>query len=717
MTDSTRMDVVARGLDLTTAILKSRSELIKIAIDTTTSLSTSASDILHWIAHERISKTDYVYAMFPAEDFAMPNKNGLAVLETAKKYLEELQPRYGLAAKSNVGVLFSPSGALGQKIIPDKHLQWMVTTQASLIAEHDQKYAVDTFCALLARRGLADNPSAVAVITPRIRPVISKVVSSIHLHTTNMGYNPMPLPEGLAKLSKHHIAAKELALAIEKLKLNEEYDMVMEMEGCVVDLIAWVFHHWGGRLVVAVNSKKVVDEDFGNTTAELMIMITDSQRPLVQNSEGKRYRIVRRVGSKFPPQVAKGPPIHAGPVHLNAENSGSSRSPLYEIRNPHRTSVDLNSLEKKEAEKQARRIVRSIMNLPVTPETPARKWLGFSVNPKSQVKYSWWLKRTPGILQKNRGEDEKWEPRLLFDPHQRAAPEAVVECESRLYTVGEIASWYPEILAGLQSSHERCSCDSCMVPGSNNEKVMLQRLNNLKMDPGCFLILMYAEIMLHIGHALAEAAGAHDISNLHAQKTAIQLSEITASFLGQIAERGSIYWETWFRLAVTAITGLRMNLASSQHGDTHTRETLNRGELVFCVVGGMTVLPKWANSLTIHSELEGSWSVLREEGCIKGLESETALVETDGSIASDSSNWGDPFKLPPKANVTGGKDSSNSKIKMQCAFFRPQALETCSRSAPLSGPNLHCGPLTPAKSTTPPALQRDSSVAMKRRRR
>ncbi|KAK0710567.1 hypothetical protein B0T21DRAFT_274062, partial [Apiosordaria backusii] len=235
-----KMDVAARGMDLTNTAFKS--PLLQVAVSV-------GSELCDWLTHERIPRKDYLMAMGPAEGFAQPNRNGLQVLEAAQRCSEEVTSKFGK--------FFSSSGALGRRIIPDEYLpfwefepssSWMVTTQTSILADHDEDYATQTFCNLLARRDTA--PNARSLRYRLIYPVISKVVSSIHLHTTNMGYDSMPLPEGLINLPKYRIGPNDLALAIESLKENDTHDMVLEMDGCIPVLIGWVYHHWGGHLVI-----------------------------------------------------------------------------------------------------------------------------------------------------------------------------------------------------------------------------------------------------------------------------------------------------------------------------------------------------------------------------------------------------------------------------------------------------------------------------------
>lgn len=349
----------------------------------------------------------------------------------------------------------------------------------------------------------------------------------------------------------------------------------------------------------------------------------------------------------------RGDPIHSGLTspEIRVNDQPSCRSSLYDIKNPFQTlHCTLNVKELREAEINAQDIVRSIVDLPVTPMT---KKLGFNVDEKSTVSYRWWLKKSPTILLKNLQKRSIQRTRLLFDGEKR--PWAG-NPEDAKYTAGQIARQYPEILAGLQMTFERCDC------GCNREELMDILDRNL--DSGCLVSVMFLQMMLHIAHAMAEAAGAQDISNLQGRSTAIQLSVATANFLGTIAHHGSIYWATWFRLAASAITGLPHNF--SQEDDESELLRKNNGRILLWLAGSMTVVPAWIG-FDSALQLEGSWSVQQVNGCVEGLQAETAVVEAQPAMDSANDLERADERLPPRVTVSGGEDRIETRI--QVAFF------------------------------------------------
>jgi hypothetical protein len=141
---------------------------------------------------------------------------------------------------------------------------------------------------------------------------------------------------------------------------------------------------------------------------------------------------------------------------------------------------------------------------------------------------------------------------------------------------------------------------------------------------GCRQILMAAQVLLYIAHALAEAAGAEDVSNMRGADSAKDLMDATMELLGTIATDGYITWTLWFRLAASAITGLRQDVWAKRH--PWDANQLTGGEPMFVVSGSMTVAPQWFD-LNQALNLRHSWGVKILTGTVYGVTDEMALVE------------------------------------------------------------------------------------------
>jgi hypothetical protein len=186
----------------------------------------------------------------------------------------------------------------------------------------------------------------------------------------------------------------------------------------------------------------------------------------------------------------------------------------------------------------------------------------------------------------------------------------------------KIAKWYPEIYAALQLVYDRCEC-GCRYNGLGNTL-------NEELDAGCLLALMFSEIMLNIAHAMAEAAGASNASNLQGVSTATNISEAAVALLGSIAQDAEILWDTWFRLAASVITGLLYDMGSEETFDVG-------GGMFLWVAGSMAIVPEWS-TMDSNIRLQGSWGVQQLTGSLQGLEAETAAIESQYSSTATSSD-------------------------------------------------------------------------------
>jgi hypothetical protein len=640
--------VAARGIDLTSSVLKSSNlDLVSLVAHASTS---AADEIVKWLSRERISDEAFVYSMSMGQNLAQPNTNGLEILDGLERTSSRL---YGLR-------LIMP-GALGRTIVYDEQLRWIGTTEVVILKYHPPTYAVEALCNLFASTNLKEDDPRIPAVKARIRPVISKMVDSLHLHTVNIGQRTQPLPACIEALPKHYLADFSLSGAIRRLASMADGDVIVQMNCCIVELVDWIFHHWIGKLIICINNEIAYDKQLGDSEQTLTMLIENkctADTNCHEDTHIRKFEIGKRLrsSSQFTGRVYQG----ITDPGIGSMNESSYRSSLYDIRNPFRSRhCYLNLKEQKAAEKVAQDIVRSIIELPVS---PINTWLGFKVDKKSTFKYRWWLKKTPTILQKNlsttngkeasslRASTENWSAgpssRLLFDEARQPQKDGGdKEDDDVEYTTGQIAKWYPKIYSGLELVFERCEC-GC---NSNALRDNLER----ELDSGCLLALMFAEMMLHIAHAMAEAAGASDASNLQGVNTANSLPEAVVAFIGSIAHYGEIFWDTWFRLAASVITGLPYDMASERTVDVG-------GGIFLWVAGSMTIVPMW---FTLDSEirLQGSWGVQQMTGSVQGLEAETAVIESQLSSTATSTD------IPPQVSTSGGEDTDS--VQIETAIF------------------------------------------------
>ncbi|RSL81937.1 hypothetical protein CEP52_017084 [Fusarium oligoseptatum] len=630
-----RLDLAARTIDLSSTIARCpASDLVRFVVQES---AKAGIEIIEWLARERIPKDAFCNTMCLAENLAQPNRYGLEIVRGMNKASDVL---------FNMKLIMP--GAIGRHIVYDKPLRWLATTEATLLKYHDSKYAVEAFSALFTQISAKGNSSRTTIIRDRIQPVIFKVVDSIHLHTVNMGCEVRPLPPFLAALKMHKISPKAFAEAIMALTKSPGDSLVLEMDRFLVELVDWALNHWDGQLLVAIDNRIGFSERLGDEDRVLAVMISKKGTKEAMGDEHDliSFRIARFIDQNtFPPQPSEPGFTHKGfnDPRLQQNDHPAYRSALYDIKNPLETlNCTLNSTERKRAETQAQIIVRSIVELPVR---PAAEELAFQIDAKSLTPYRWWLKKFPTILQKNL-QKTKEEPRILYEAGNDSAPR-------------HVAFSYPEIMTGLELAFERCQC------GCN--KSPLKKTLGTKLDSGCLLSVMFLEMMLHVAHAMAEAAGAQDISNLRGARTAIELGDAADKFLSIIATSGVIRWATWFRLVASAITGLPHNFAEeADEPITGYNGITNKRELLLWVAGGITVAPCW---LGYDSELalQGSWGVRQATGyVVEGISAEKAVIQASASMESaDTPQL--VYDLPSVVTASGGQDLTDVEIRL--AFF------------------------------------------------
>lgn len=252
-----RIGLAAQSINLASTVLKSSNlDLVALVAHASTN---AADEVVKWLSRERISEDAFVYAMSLAQNLAQPNTHGLRVLDGLEATSSRL---YGLR-------LIMP-GALGRTIVYDKQLRWIGTTEAVMLKYHPPVYAVEALCDLFARANMKENDSRIPAVKARIRPVVSKMVDSLHLHTVNMGQGTQPLPACLESLPKHYLADFSLSDAISTLAGMGNSSIMVQMDCCIVDIVDWIYHHWTGSLTISLDNQIVYEEQMGKSEHSLL---------------------------------------------------------------------------------------------------------------------------------------------------------------------------------------------------------------------------------------------------------------------------------------------------------------------------------------------------------------------------------------------------------------------------------------------------------------
>lgn len=597
------LDLSARSIDLVSVVAKSSG-----------SLASAGTELIKWLAREGIPDEAFLFAMTKAQDFADPNPNGAVVLKQLNVVASRL---YGLQ-------LVMP-GALGRIILADNRLRWIATTEAVILKYHDMAYTIQVLCSLFLARTRIPYDGSQLIYSTRLQPVVTKMVTSIGLHAINMGNGVGPLPDSLEALPKHYLTPQTFAESVQTIQGISQSDILVQVECCAIDLLSWIYHHWIGTLSVSGENTIIFHEPVGESSLNLTFMITNPNRP--DGNVGSIW-----IGTYQESSFKASQPVYEGSLGSTPDffNYSGYRSQLYEFRNPFtlaRVSLGLNNKETRAARISAQDIVRSILELPVGPADHGK--LRLIIKKSAETKFRWWLARTPALLQENLS-DSKTPTRPLFTADDGRKSKRNIQ-----YDLISLVHWYPEIADATKTAAERCEC------GCQHKMTEL--------DEGCLQAVTIAEVLMIVGHSMADAAGAADVSNFRGSESARSLLDATMNFLGRIVCDGEITWETWFRLAAAAITGTPGDLAREE------RISDNSGELLCWTAGSMSLVPKWFE-LDKELNLAHSWAIRTLNGRIIGVDEEQAIVETQ---ASTNGSFFDP---PEQRYVSGGSDSQEVSV-------------------------------------------------------
>jgi hypothetical protein len=203
------LDVVARGIDLTTALIEASSSPNKII--------NLAIELGHWLGRERLNR-------YQLEDFMQKSRGLVQSNDQAERFYEEVLE--GEKAHPIGNLSLKQSGSLGRLMVRDPWLSWIVSTTACLFECHREDYVSETLCMILlqgsmppgtalTRRELQRHPSRI-----QLKSVADKLVLSVWFNVVNSGSYSIPLPDELMKICPrgHNCESEDLATIINALR-------------------------------------------------------------------------------------------------------------------------------------------------------------------------------------------------------------------------------------------------------------------------------------------------------------------------------------------------------------------------------------------------------------------------------------------------------------------------------------------------------------------
>lgn len=596
---STSLDVVARSLDLVKVIAEASGPL--------------AAELFEWVGRQRLSKSEVQWTLEICQSVALPNDEGMTVLDA-------MAGRIAKPSSFREIELIMPN-SLGRSVMADPRLTWLATSVAVLLKDQNLTYTWLTLSELLVHSKLSEGDPLTSLYMMRVRNVVTKMVDSIAMNSVNLGPGAnqtlglermRTLPQQLEHLPKHTIQPEQLGRSICAILKADASELIVQMDYCVSDLIAWLYYHWHGTLMVYIGNKTIFEQVVGGLGRILRLTVTNPhcQQGCPEDGHEGTIRVAsyKDFDTDYPDSWGARCRFKTN-SSWDGAHSGSYPSELYDIRNPFcRPYLKPNAKESIQARRSAQEIVYALINQRVRATDST---LSLRLDHTSDQTFRWWLTMAPTILQLNldhtSGPTKNKPIRPLYTPE-----DVMIECaDSDLAShtssidVEDVIEHYPELTDAMECAGTRCEC-GCR--GCRNTK------------DGCLQTVILGETIILVGHALAEAAGATGVSNLADGPAGPKsIFDATIRLLDTIACQGIILWGDWFRLVAAVITGIPSSLGVRQG-------LSDSGEVFGCTYGAISLFPAWF-SVRDNVSLESSWSIRQFIGSPVGAISERAFYK------------------------------------------------------------------------------------------
>lgn len=561
------MDVSARGIDListTAQLLNSPNGAIQIA-----------SNFVYWLGRERIGKDELEYCLVRARSLVHPNLAGMGFCTEVIK---------DLALNHVRGALWSiKSGCLGRTLLKDHGLSWITTTITSLYQFHDEKFITYAVTMLIVRmceeregttRASKTNPWTDPTCL-QIMPVISKISSSVWLNIVNTQYSTLPLPEELRSVCPigHHLDSDDIVEAIARLKSpRRSQHVIIQSRFILFNLSLWLLYHFDGMFRVVVNNKIIYEKAQGAEKQEIELRVDHRCR-----GDGTCENARQSNDFKMIDHIAD----HWEDFFMGTSTSSSScgshpraRRKLYELK-PFQAAQALDS----RIRAVAADLTRWLCSLRVS---ISRSTVGivYDVDLKrqgapdhSRVMVADLLKRSPSILQASWASKvgDRWTPESaqdIWSPKGFAEAADSLRSGPNLFENTDITQTarssliqkcYPSLADLVQTAAQQCSCVRCQ-----------QSRDAANLQSGCLKMYAYSAVLRFVGHSIADAFGADDLSGAEETSQLESTLDVYAveRILLDVATKLRIVWQKWFEVAASVFLGRHYhNLGVRRHAN------------------------------------------------------------------------------------------------------------------------------------------------------
>jgi hypothetical protein len=630
------LELIARGLDLAARTLDITASLTN-AISSKDSLFRLPLEIGQWLGREKLDAYELENCLKQARGKFFPNDGGLASFEAV-----------GAAQTQQIGkLIIQPSGSLGRLMVRDPDLHWMISTVICLFQCHNESFVSETLVAAILRSNATDSDtSTLPHISYRpaqilIQPVVQKLVSSIWFNVVNAQSHSIPLPDAIRSVCDkgHYLDSDDIGVVICALQKRQNRRVILRSDGLLLNVVIWILMHYHGLLTITVDSKIIHKARLGNMLGELEMRVKSncSLSGACPRGAKETYRILEEIQGEFE-QFFSGcssdrPDSPPRPV---------TRQPLYQTHNRHHQySIMGSSGIRTLVQGTAQSMMRWMLGIRVSSNSagPEGSNLGFTalLKPPADVKPGFTvgdiLHRVPALVNLNWGNTPAG-PVVFSFPE---APLSITEMP--IYpdifdmpidhgdsVFDKMIRHFPILLDLMAKIRPHCSCITCPIGFVlGKEPPLISATSNNPRKQGCLQWTAAEDVLLLLAQGIADAFNVADCSGI---QDADRLVNGMTVLLHELC-RGSIRWNTWFRVAASVFLGCPFRESSS--ADSEPEPTLAAIQF-----GDLSAVAPWLD-LSQNLKVFGCFKLIGARGRIgvmrHGAHGETRLHRVESNFA------------------------------------------------------------------------------------
>lgn len=536
------LDVTARVLDLSRSLVESSNSsntVVKVVFE-----------IGQWLGREQLNRYELQDCLQKARAIALPNS-------TAQKLFDDM--RKGIEESTAIPFLPRPSGSLGNLLVNDPNLSWMISSTVCLFQYHNfaevTECVKDSILASQPRDGESywDDAYDCPLYHPRtahLHRVVKKLVSSIWLNVVNSKCMTMELPQELLSVCRvgHHLKGPRFGKLLHSLRANRPKIMIQSVH-LLRNATLWLLLHFEGHLLVTVSGEIVYSERLGQSQREIELrvkMFCSGSGPCQEGNS--KYELFEDIAGKLQSFLSGNYPSPS-----EYPERAMIRRKFYEAADlPSEIKAQHHSLQVL-IKCTSQKIMRWLLTITVLPPYEFTN-LGFSVAlDQGQTQTSHRVKdilaQSPTMLNLRWGNQPV--PSLVYaqpvfderpseDEESESGAQDPMLAPNRIYD--ELLPYFPILRDLLEEARPLCHCPHCK--DTNSPSTMLVR--------GCLRHDALVKCLVILAHGVADGFGVSDVSGASDMNLA---AHGMLQLLLELVEDKGILWDTWFGVAASVFLG------------------------------------------------------------------------------------------------------------------------------------------------------------------